>query len=73
MPNEYELRVKEIIQRAYNVKNVRLEVSEPLDYKAGAVLLRFQSKRKYDYRKFYRLSVIPVRNFAYEFLPIRYF
>ena len=35
MPNEYELRVKEIIQRAYNVKSVRLEVSEPIDYKAG--------------------------------------
>lgn len=35
MPNEYELRVKEIIQRTYDVKSVRLEVDEPVDYKAG--------------------------------------
>ncbi len=35
MPNEYELRIREIIQRAYDVKSVRLEVNEPVDYKAG--------------------------------------
>lgn len=35
MPEELELSVKEIIQRTHNVKSVRLEVKEPVAYRAG--------------------------------------
>ena len=35
MPQELQLKVKEIIQRTYNVKSFRLEVSQPVEFKAG--------------------------------------
>lgn len=35
MPEEYELKIKEVIQRTYNTKSVRLEVAAGVDYKAG--------------------------------------
>ncbi|MCX5709220.1 MAG: FAD-binding oxidoreductase [Candidatus Omnitrophica bacterium] len=35
MPSEYELKIKEVIQRTYNTKSVRLEVAPGVDYKAG--------------------------------------
>ena len=38
MPVEIEARIKEIIQRNYNVKSFRLEVSGILDFKAGQFL-----------------------------------
>lgn len=39
MPNEIKAKIKEIIQRNYNVKSFRLEPSETVDYKAGQFLL----------------------------------
>jgi len=38
MPKEFKVRIKEIIQRNYNVKSFRLEISEILDFKAGQFL-----------------------------------
>lgn len=39
MSATFELKVKEIIQRAYNVKSIRLEAKGEIDYKAGQFLL----------------------------------
>lgn len=38
MAQELTARVKEIIQRTYNVKSVRLEISQRIDFKAGQFL-----------------------------------
>jgi len=38
MPVEVKTRIKEVIQRNYNVKSFRLEIPEPLDFKAGQFL-----------------------------------
>lgn len=38
MAQELELRVKDIIQRTYNVKSVRLEIDKDQDFKAGQFL-----------------------------------
>jgi len=38
MPVEIRVKIKEIIQRNYNVKSFRLEAPEPLDFKAGQFL-----------------------------------
>ena len=38
MPAEVKTRIKEIIQRNYNVKSFRLEISGVLDFKAGQFL-----------------------------------
>jgi len=39
MPAEIKAKIKEIIQRNYNVKSFRLEISGVLDFKAGQFLL----------------------------------
>lgn len=39
MPAEIKARIKEVIQRNYNVKSFRLEVDGVLDFKAGQFLL----------------------------------
>lgn len=39
MPVEINVRIKEIIQRNYNVKSFRLEIADWLDFKAGQFLL----------------------------------
>ena len=39
MPVEIEARVKEVIQRNYNVKSFRLEIAGWLDFKAGQFLI----------------------------------
>ncbi|MFA6357822.1 MAG: FAD-dependent oxidoreductase [Candidatus Omnitrophota bacterium] len=38
MPQEIQVKVKEIIQRNYNVKSVRLDLAGNLDFKAGQFL-----------------------------------
>ncbi|MDD5561545.1 MAG: FAD-dependent oxidoreductase [Candidatus Omnitrophica bacterium] len=38
MPVEIDARIKEVIQRTYNVKSFRLEISDWLDFKAGQFL-----------------------------------
>jgi len=38
MPADIKVSIKEIIQRNYNVKSFRLEVKNPLDFKAGQFL-----------------------------------
>jgi len=35
MPQEFQLKIKDILQRTYNTKSVRLEVAAGVDYKAG--------------------------------------
>ncbi|MCX5699276.1 MAG: FAD-dependent oxidoreductase [Candidatus Omnitrophica bacterium] len=39
MPEEIKVKIKEVIQRNYNVKSFRLEVPGPLNFKAGQFLL----------------------------------
>jgi len=39
MPAEIKVRIKEIIQRNYNVKSLRLEIPGIIDFKAGQFLL----------------------------------
>lgn len=39
MPAEIKARIKEVIQRNYNVKSFRLEIPDVLDFKAGQFLL----------------------------------
>jgi len=39
MPSDINLRIKEVIQRSYNVKSYRLEIADGLDFKAGQFLL----------------------------------
>lgn len=39
MPVDIEARIKEVIQRNYNVKSFRLEIADWLDFKAGQFLL----------------------------------
>ncbi|MBU0547353.1 MAG: FAD-dependent oxidoreductase [Candidatus Omnitrophica bacterium] len=39
MPVEIDVRIKEIIQRNYNVKSFRMEIVDWLDFKAGQFLL----------------------------------
>ncbi len=50
MPVEIQARIKEIIQRNYNVKSFRLEIEEIIDFKAG----QFLSVRLADDPKFKR-------------------
>jgi ferredoxin-NADP reductase len=38
MPKIFELKVKEVIPRTYNVKSVRLEIGEETEYQAGQFL-----------------------------------
>ena len=38
MPADLKARIKEVIQRNYNVKSFRLEIGGPLDFKAGQFL-----------------------------------
>jgi len=38
MPAEIDARIKEVIQRNYNVKSFRLEIADRLDFKAGQFL-----------------------------------
>ncbi len=38
MPAEIKAKIKEVIQRNYNVKSFRLEISDALDFKAGQFL-----------------------------------
>jgi glycine betaine catabolism B len=38
MPSEYALKIKEIINRTYNVKSVRLGTDDSIEYKAGQFL-----------------------------------
>jgi ferredoxin-NADP reductase len=38
MPSEYNLKIKEIINRTHNVKSVRLSTNEAIEYKAGQFL-----------------------------------
>ncbi|MFA6130432.1 MAG: FAD-dependent oxidoreductase [Candidatus Omnitrophota bacterium] len=39
MPVEIDARIKEVIQRNYNVKSFRLEITDWLDFKAGQFLM----------------------------------
>jgi len=39
MPVEIKVKIKEVIRRNYNVKSFRLEISGPLNFKAGQFLL----------------------------------
>jgi ferredoxin-NADP reductase len=39
MPVETKVKIKEVIRRNYNVKSFRLEISGPLNFKAGQFLL----------------------------------
>ncbi len=38
MPEEFKLKVKEVIQRAHNVKSIRLEEARAVEYKPGQFL-----------------------------------
>lgn len=66
MPVNLELRVKEIIQRTYNVKSFRLEPAANIDYKAGqflSVTLRKDSNLK----RYLSISSSPTEKCYIEF------
>jgi len=66
MPVNLELRVKEIIQRIYNVKSFRLEPAVNIDYKAGqflSVILKKDSNLK----RYLSISSSPTEKCHIEF------
>ncbi|MDD5409630.1 MAG: FAD-dependent oxidoreductase [Candidatus Omnitrophica bacterium] len=66
MPVEVDARIKEIIQRSYNVKSFRLEIGDWLDFKAGQFLMvRLQDNPKLE--KYLSISSSPTEKCYLEF------
>jgi glycine betaine catabolism B len=66
MPVEIEAKVKEVIQRTYNVKSVRVEVSGPIDFKAGQ-FLAVMLKAGPEYKHYLSFSNSPTEKGYIEF------
>lgn len=66
MPEELTAKIKEVIQRAYNVKSVRVEVKEAIDYKAGQ-FLRVSLKEEDKFKKYLSISSCPTEIGYIEF------
>ena len=64
--NNAELRVKEIIPRTYNVKSVRLEVGDIVDYKAGQFLC-VTLKTEKECKRYLSISSSPTETGYIEF------
>lgn len=64
--NEYQLKIKEIIPRTYNVKSVRLEVANDIDYKAGQFLC-VTLKTEKECKRYLSISSSPTEKDYIEF------
>jgi glycine betaine catabolism B len=67
MPNEVELKIKEIIQRTHNVKSVRLETAEKADFKAGQYMMVTIKSDDKDISRFLSISNSPTEKGFIEF------
>jgi ferredoxin-NADP reductase len=66
MPVEIDARIKEIIQRSYNVKSFRLEIADWLDFKAGQFLMvRLQDNPRLE--RYLSISSSPTEKCYLEF------
>jgi len=66
MPTEIKVRIKEVIQRNYNVKSLRLEVDGVLDFKAGQFLL-VKLKNDPQLKRYLSISSSPTEKGYLEF------
>lgn len=66
MPIEIKAKVKEIIQRNYNVKSFRLEISGVLDFKAGQFLLA-RLENSQELKRYLSISNSPTEKGYLEF------
>jgi ferredoxin-NADP reductase len=66
MVNNLELKIKEIIPRTYNVKSVRLEVTDNVDYKAGQFLC-VTLKTEKECKRYLSISSSPTETGYIEF------
>ena len=66
MPAEIKARIKEVIQRNYNVKSFRLEVDGVLDFKAGQFLL-VKLKNDPQLKRYLSISSSPTEKCYLEF------
>ena len=67
MPNEVELKIKEIIQRTHNVKSVRLETKENTDFKAGQYMIVTVKADGKDLTRYLSISNSPTEDGYIEF------
>ena len=67
MPNEVELKIKEIIQRTHNVKSVRLETKEKADFKAGQYMIVTVKSDGKDLTRYLSISNSPTEDGYIEF------
>lgn len=66
MAQEQEARIKEVIQRTYNVKSFRLEVKDRAVFKAGQ-FLRVSLKPEDEYKRYLSISSSPSETGYVEF------
>jgi ferredoxin-NADP reductase len=60
MENKLEVKIKEVIQRTYNVKSFRLDVKEDIDFKAGQFLcISFPEESKCSAERYLSISSSP--------------
>ena len=64
--NEVDLKIKEVIQRTYNVKSVRLEISKWIDFKAGQFLCATLKTEK-ECKRYLSISSSPTERDYIEF------
>jgi len=66
MPAEIKARIKEVVQRNYNVKSFRLEIDGALDFKAGQFLL-VKLKDDPQLKRYLSISSSPTEKYYLEF------
>ncbi|MHB8155548.1 MAG: ferredoxin--NADP reductase [Candidatus Omnitrophota bacterium] len=66
MPAEIKARIREVIQRNYNVKSFRLEIPGALDFKAGQFLL-VKLKDDPQLKRYLSISSSPTEKYYLEF------
>jgi len=66
MANELEVKIKEIIQRTYNVKSFRVEVGREIDFQAGQ-FLQVALKTEPELQRYLSISSAPSENGYIEF------
>jgi ferredoxin-NADP reductase len=67
MPYEAELKIKEIIQRTHNVKSIRLETKENVDFKAGQYMIVTVKADGKDLTRYLSISNSPTEDGYIEF------
>lgn len=66
MANELEVKIKEIIQRTYNVKSFRVEVGSKIDFQAGQ-FLQVSLKTEPELKRYLSISSAPSEKGYIEF------